>query len=429
MVGCLAACLAVPLPGWTQPADIPLRLTLSEALRLAMERNPSLDVARKELAVADTGILSAQQRPNPVASFSSEGYNGDPAGAGFFNKQELFFQVTQEFELGGQRRLRTAGARSAVDAQHAALDDRVRQLRLDVQRAYLQLALAREEGAAARTTLDEVDKVIALNRSRFKQGEISGGELRRLEVERLKFTDDQLNADLAQRNARSALLALMGSPRLDLQIEAIDGLGAGDRPGAASDAKAPSPSAGLDLATAFASALSGRPDILSARAEQQRARTELDLQKAERTPSLTVGAGVKRDFGANGLLWSAEMPLPLFNHNAGGIARADAEGRLADSRLRELESRVSLEVQQAANLVDVARQRVTYLENDYLTRAKEARDAVLSAYRLGEGALLDYLDAQRAYRDVQRAYNRALFEYRLSRFQFDAVIGIGGSHS
>ncbi len=65
------------------------------------------------------------------------------------------------------------------------------------------------------------------------------------------------------------------------------------------------------------------------------------------------------------------------------------------------------------------------IERDYLQKAREARDAVLAAYRTGEGDLLDYLDAQRAYSDVQRIYNRALFDHRLSLLQLDAAVGAG----
>ncbi len=50
---------------------------------------------------------------------------------------------------------------------------------------------------------------------------------------------------------------------------------------------------------------------------------------------------------------------------------------------------------------------------------------VLAAYRAGEADLLDYLDAQRAYREVQRTYNRALFDHRLSLLGLEAAVGAG----
>ena len=62
---------------------------------------------------------------------------------------------------------------------------------------------------------------------RLEQGEISGGEMRRLQVERLRFMDDVFNVELAERNARSALLALMNAPRLDIAFQPTEPLGPG----------------------------------------------------------------------------------------------------------------------------------------------------------------------------------------------------------
>jgi outer membrane protein, heavy metal efflux system len=417
-VMCLAACLAGGRVS-AQTADVPTRLSLADAVRLAVERNPSLDAARQQQGAAEADIAAAGRWINPVTTFNSEGYNGDPPGAGFFNQQELTLRVDQEFELGGRRRLRSSAATSAAATGRRTIDDQVRQLRFEVQQAYFQLVLARLDADFARTTLEEIDKVIAINRARYKQGEVSGSELRRLEVERLRFSNDALQADLATRNSRSQLLALMGAPRLDLPVEPTDTLNVPPQAAAAAGA----PAGPIDPAGLIAKALAARPDLEAARQDQARAKAEIDLQHALKTPNLSVGAGYKRDFGANGLVWGVSMAVPLFDRNAPGIARAEAERRASDSRARARAVAVSLEVQQAADLVDISRERVSIIERDYLTTAREARDAVLAAYRAGEAELLDYLDAQRAYRDVQRAYSRSLFDYRLSLFQLDAAIG------
>jgi outer membrane protein, heavy metal efflux system len=408
---CLAGCLMGGRAA-AQAADIPLRLSLAEAVRLAVERSPSLDVARQQATATGTDVQAAGRWPNPVARVRSEGYNGEPSGAGFFDQQEWTFDVEQEFDLAGKRGHRTAVATASVAGARLAVDEQARQLRVDVQRAYFQLVLARLDADLARASLDEIDKVIAVNRSRYQQGEVSGAELRRLEVERLRFSEDAFQADLATRNSRSLLLALMGAPRLDLAIEPIDGLAAPPGPGVTADA-----------AALVARALAARPDVAAARQDQARAVAEADLQRALKTPNLSVAAGMKRDFGANGLAWGVTIPLPLLDRNGPGIARADAERRVADGRARALEVTVWLEVQQALNLLEVNRQRVLLVERDYLAKAREARDSVLAAYRSGESGLLDYLDAQRVYRDVQRAYNRALLDYRLSLVQLDAAAG------
>jgi len=413
VVICLAGSL-VAVGASAQPPDVPLRLSLTEAVRLAVERSPSLDAARQSAVAAQTDIAAAKRWANPVARFSSEGYNGDPAGAGFFSQQELVLDLEQEFDLAGKRGHRAAVATAAAASAGFSVDDQARQLRADVRRAYFQLVLARLDAELARASLEEIDKVIAVNRSRYQQGEVSGSELRRLEVERLRFSEDAFQADLATRNSRTLLLALMGSPRLDLAVEPSDTL---QVPPSKAE---PGPA---DAAALVARAVAARPDVAAARKDRERAEAEAALQRALKTPNLSVSGGMRRDFGVNGLAWGVSMPVPLFDRNAPGIARADAERRAADSRARAMELAVSLEVQQALNLVDVNRQRVQLVERDYLAKAREARDSVLAAYRAGESELLDYLDAQRVYRDVQRAYNRALLDYRLSLFQLDAAAG------
>lgn len=414
---CLAGCLAGGAAA-AQTADIPSRLSLSEAIGLAEARNPALEAARQQVALAGADAASARRWLNPVAGLLSEGYHGSAGGPSFLDQQEWSLQVGQEFELGAKRRLRARAADAATGRTRSTLDDQVRQLRLGVQRAYFQLVLARFDADLAKASLAEIDEVIAVNRSRYQQGEVSGGELRRLEVERLRFSDDALQASLGIRNSRAALLALMGAPRLDLPIEPVETLEipAADR--------APFTKWTGDAAALLGQALATRPDLAAARKDQERTGAELGLQRALVTPNLTLTGGYKRDFGTSGAIFGFSLPLPLFDRNAPGIARAEAEGRLAGSQLRATELAVSLDVQQAINLVDVSRERVTSIERDYLQKAREARDAVLAAYKAGESQLLDYLDAQRAYREVQRSYGRALFDYRLSLCELDAAVGV-----
>ena len=416
--GLITSCLAVvglwPAPLPAQEPDIPARLSFDAAVRLVEQRHPALAAGREHLAIADATSAAARVRPNPVFDASSEGLRPWSAGGGSaFDAQELILQVGQEIELGGRRRLRTAAADAAASAARASLTDRRRRLRAETGQAYFLLVLARSEVETATTALADVDKVIALNRARYQQGEISGGELRRLEVERMRFTDDVLGAQLSERNARSSLLALLGSTRLDQPLEPTDQVA--PRPGLAR--------VNLDRATLVALALANRPDLVGARQDAARAGSEVRLQQALRTPNLTIGAGFRRDFGENGVILSASVPLPVFDRNAAGIARAEAERRLAESGITQVERDILLEVQQAINLADTSRSRLDQLESEYLQKAREARDSALSAYRSGAADLIDYLDAQRAYREVQRAHRRAEFDYRASLLQLEAAVG------
>lgn len=450
---------------------IPETLTLPEALRLARLRNPSLEASRADADAVSADRLTAALRPNPALTVESSGYPLFSSNRpGFWGGQETTVRIDQELETGGRRRLRTEVAVASADIARLDYQNRAREVALLIKRAYFAAVLAQTDRGVAQTTLAEIDKVIALNRARFEQGEISGAELRRLQVERLRFVDDVSNAELALKNARSTLLALLNAPRLDDAVALTEPLAAPPADGppvegstaiqsttpppaslvdaraaAPATAAAPrattpqvSPTPAPQDATALAipsaaadglvdTALNQRPDAQAARRDQARAETSTRLQQALRRPNITVGAGYLRDRRAgsngNGIIVGATLPLPLFNRNQGGIARAEAERRAADARADAVSAGVRLDLQQALDAVATSRARVRYIEREYLTTAREARDIVFESYRVGAADLIDYLDAQRAFRDTLRTYNRALFDERVSLFALAAATG------
>lgn len=401
---------------------IPERLTVQEAVDLAVARNPAMRAARAGVDAAAGDRLAASRRPNPTLSVDSAGYPAfASARPGYWGNQEFTLRFDQELEMSARRRLRTEVAESGRAVAQLDVQDRARQTGLDVRRAYLAAVLAQVDRGVAQASLDEIDRVIALNRARLQLGEISGAELRRLQVERLRFLEDVFAADLALKNARAALLALLNAPRLDQPLELTDGLKASAAEGLDALTAAAADAAGTR--GLLARALEVRPDVLAARREQAQAETSTRLQRALRTPNVTVGGGYQNNFGSDSVVFGVTVPLPFFNQNQGGIARADAERRTADARADATATVVRLDVQRALNAVDTNRARVEYIEREYLKNAQESRDIVLESYRLGVAGLIDFLDAQRAFRDTQRTYNRALFDQRVSLFDLAAAIG------
>lgn len=394
--------------------QVPDILTLADAVRIAEERNPELQAARNGVEAAQADKTTAGTRPNPAFTFESEGRSifRSPISDG----HEYSARVDQDLFFGSRRRLQIQGAETGILVAEAHVNDVRRRVLADVRRAYLQAVLAKADQDVAKGSLDEIDRVITLNRARFDQGAISGVEFRRLQVERLRFADDVFAAELALRNARSALLALLNMPALNQPFELAEPL---------------VPQAGvltiagpvLDPLALTARARTARPDVAAAAGEVARATTMTRLQRALRTPFPTVGGGYKHNGGDDALVFGVTVPLPLFNRNAGPIARAEAERRLAENRALSVQQGVNLDVQQAVNAVEVSRSRVDYIERDALKNAVETRDIILASYRAGAINLIDYLDAQRAYRDTVRSYNRAVFDYRISLFQLDTAVG------
>ncbi len=438
------ACLAIAsvvANARAQDAVVPSRLSLAEAVRLARDRNPAIAIARQQVTVAEAGRVDARLRPNPALSVDTERYASGSASAatpGDGNNQ-ITVRLDQEIETAGRRRLRVETANAGIDMARAALADAQRRLDFTVRQAYFQVILANADLDSSTKTLAEIDQLIVINRARLQQGEISGVELRRLQVERLRFADDRSSADLALRNARSALLAVLGLADLGQPFDVTDTLAPPpDTPPGPPPGPPPAPPTGptltaaglidpsagrLDVAALQARALDARQDVLAARTDVLRADTQTRLQRALRSPTITVGGGYTRTAGMSGFVAGVTVPLPFSNRNQGGVMRAAAERAIAESQRTLTETAVRLDVQQAVNAVEVARARATAIQQEYLPNARQALDTVLATYRVGTTDLIDLLDAQRAFRETQRTYHRALFDWHLSVFQLDAALG------
>ncbi len=402
-----------------QEPDIPAVLTLDTALSLAIERNSMLAAAKSEIQSAQGDKLAAGKRLNPVFSLQFEDLPIRTQPGSFFNVQEITSRVDYEIERGGRRRLRTEAADFSVETQTLAYEDQARLLRLQVQTAFYQIILAKANLDTSKSILAQIEQMIAINRVRFDQGDISALELNRIELETLRFQEDAFQAELALRNAKSLLLALIGAPDLSRNIDALGALPVNEQlhePGL------PPRAAAGEL---IRLALEQRPDLAARIQERKRAETEILLQRALRSPNITIGGGYKRNMNENSVVFGIAFPLNIFDRNEGAILRADAEQSHAMSQVALLQKEIQLDVMKSLNAVDINHQRVEYIKTRQLKRAEEARQVTLESYSLGGSTLLDFLDAQRTYRDTLRALNQALFDERISLYALSCSIALG----
>jgi cobalt-zinc-cadmium efflux system outer membrane protein len=415
-------CLVVVLSALciqAQESDIPSRLTLEDAIRLAVTRNPSLAAAKNEVQALEGDTVAASKRLNPAVSLQAEDFPIRANPGPFFSTQEIILRFDYEIERGGRRQLRTEVARQALEAQRLAYQDRIRLMQLEVRRAFSRAILAKSNLEASRSILEQAERMNALNRVRFTQGDISALELNRIEVEKLRFQDDVFQADLMLRNAKSSLLALLNAPDLSRDVDLIGTLPISEQ---ASEPGLP-PRAPLNELLRIA--LERRPDMASRLQEKKRTDTETLLQRAIRSPNITVGGGYKRNVIDNSLVFGVTIPLKVFNRNEGEILRADAGRMRAANLVAAVRKEIELDVQQAYNAVEVNRQRVQYIRTQHMKKAEEASRVTLASYNLGGATLIDYLDAQRTYRDALRIYNQALFDERISLYELANSIGLG----
>jgi cobalt-zinc-cadmium efflux system outer membrane protein len=394
---------------WAQH-DLPEKLTLPEAVDYARQHSPLLQAAREDVRAAEGSEMTAGLRPNPTFNLNSESYPlYEPAPGPFFNRQELVLTVEQPIEIGGKRRWRQRVASAFRESVGAEADNAYRLVTLRVQQAYASVLLAQADLETAQQLLADYDKLLAVNKIRFEKGETSGSELRRAEVERLRFLDDVLLSETNLRNAKAALLAAIGYPTPQRVFETADSI------------EVRRVEQTLEQLTE--DALRARADMMAQLLRVSQAENGRSLQKANALPTPSPFFGYKRDFGMNTLALGIRLPLPLFNRNQGEVARAEAEMRGEQFRLLMTEQRIRQEVTEAFNNFGTQERRLREIEGFYLQRARESRDIAAESYRLGGVDLLSLLDAQRSYREIVRTYNRVRYGAVIARFELEASVG------
>jgi cobalt-zinc-cadmium efflux system outer membrane protein len=164
-------------------------------------------------------------------------------------------------------------------------------------------------------------------------------------------------------------------------------------------------------------------DQRAAEAARQKAGADDALARANAwwdvTPQIEdqyIGADNTIGFGIS-------LPLRIFDRNQGEIARTRAEAQRVDAAREAVAVQVLSEADTALAALRSERQKVNRLRDVYLPKARQARDTVEFAYRRGAINLLDFLEAQRAYRDTTSEYVRSLGGGRTSFYQLEAAVG------
>jgi cobalt-zinc-cadmium efflux system outer membrane protein len=391
-------------------------LTIAQAVDEAVQHNLALIAERANLSVADTQMLTARLRPNPVASFSAD--HLDLLGTGFDEANnggppEVAFRVDLPIERGAKRERRIDLASASKALAEAQFADAVRTLRADVTLACIDVLAARATRALVADNLRAFEDLARVNRARVAAGSLAPVESTRSEVARLQFRSTAVRAELDLATALARLRTLIGRPAAD-PIDIADDL-------RVPAARAP------DVAAVQQLAIATRPDLRSLELGQARSVADLRLQESIGRIDYTVGAEYRRQQGisgrSNSLGFFVTAPLPLLSRNQGEIARAGAEHDQLSRQAAAVRAQILSDVDITYREFTTNRDLVAAIEHDLIQPATSARDISTYTYRAGGSSLLELLDAQRAFNDTMQSYLDAQAGLRRAVARLNAAVG------
>ena len=373
-------------------------ITLSDAVSIFLKQNFHLIAARYDIDTAEAEKLTARLRPNPDISV---GFSGLPLNlsGNLLTEQQYTYSIAQSFELGGKRAKRIDVANANTDVARAQFEMAVWQLTNDLKKKFYAvilnqalLNLAKENEATFAETVKHTEELV-------KAGEISGLDLTRLEVEKLKFDTDLANAERDYEVALRDLRVTLGG---DYRLMDIDAAGSLDPQ-----------TYDFTFADLRDKALAARPDLKAAKLSESAADASINLQDAQRIPDMSLAAGLTQvPEGSSNFTFGIGISLPIHNRNQGERAKARIDKERAQNQERLITNQIISDVDKTLIAFQLQKRRVDLYRTGVLTKVNDIQNLTEYSLKAGESSILDLLDAIRTRRDTLAAFYQTLFDYQ-----------------
>ena len=381
--------------------------------------NPTLKAAQLNTDESRAAEITAYLRPNPeftgtldqlnpFATFSSP-VSGNSVYRPFANTLP-YGSVSYLHERQHKRELRLESAQKSTDIAASSYSDQDRTLLFNLRNAFVQTLQAKVVQQNARQNLDYWDRELAVNRNRSQAGDLAQVDLDRLELQRVQFQSDLETATVNLRTAKIQLLTLLNDRT---PIEQFDVTGPFDFVDHL-----------MPLEEFRNVALQARPDLKAAVQSVELAKTNHQLAVANGSTDPTFSMDFARNppipvyFGL-----SVSIPLRIFDRNQGEKARTQIDIGRSESLRDAAQAQVFGDVDSAYVTLVSALNLLRPYRDKYLKLAEDSRNRISFSYQNGGASLLDYLDAEKAYRDTRLAYLNLIGSYLTAAAQMNMAVG------
>jgi cobalt-zinc-cadmium efflux system outer membrane protein len=395
-------------------AQAKIRVSLDEAIGLAVAHNPSLQATRTQIPQSQAEEITANLRPNPVLSWDTQFipiFNPSQISADYFDTQAQFdLGLGYLLERGKKRQHRLEAARNQTAVTVTQVSDAERTLTFNVAQQFINVLLAKSNLEFANEALTSYQQTVNISEERYRAGDISEGDYLKIKLQLLQFQTDVSSAMLARTQALATLRQNLGYDSVAQDFDVVGELEYKPLKLNADDLKA--------------TALRSRPDVVAAQKGVTLAQSQHTLELANGKRDLNTSFNYSHVAGLNTGAFFFNMEIPIFNRNQGEIARTQYAIAQSQSSAKAAEEGALTDVTNAYEGVHNADEVLRLYTSGYLDQAKDSRDISEYAYKSGAASLLDLLDAERSYRSIQLSYRQSLANYMVALEQLRQAVGV-----
>ena len=457
----------------TALSAVEIKLTVDEAVSLALENNLNLKLQKNEVAMGqgaeliekgvfealfEAGVFSQEQRMISLITGGEEKEKGSLWNAAIKKKletgteigfswenelagtdstmvvlDELYssafsLSISQPLLKGNSRAVQTAGVRSAEKYTEAAAylgEDQAAELAAQVKNAYWDLVFARQDIEVKELSLKLARNLHEETRIKIESGVLAEVEIYQPDSEIARREETLIASEGNIANAEDNLKLLLNSEQWQASIIP------GDTPAVKSEKP--------DLGVTLENVLTNRPDIRASELLVDRAEILVDKAEDDLKPSLSLSgaAGMKGEgdsynnsledsFSDPEFNWQVGLILqvPLGNRTSrGALARERAKLMSARQRSELLRQEATRSAREAVRSVNLALKTIEATRKTSLAFRKRL-EAEQAKFKVGLATANDVLEFQDSYAQALISEKRAVIDLAKARAELDRVQGV-----
>lgn len=386
--------------------------TLAQAEIQALEANPEIQLAARQLGIAQARVPAAGALDDP--GFMYRGWGVPLRQPWDLNQGQNMFMITQALPGLGKRGLRSVQAKDEVAAAKAMLENKRLEVLAKVRRAYNELLLNRDELRIHDEQVAIARQGLEAARIKYSVGNVPQQDVLKAQIALTRLADHLIMLRQAGQLAEATLDTLMGrDPAAPIGVT-----------GQYQPAEGLPPLAELEQL-----AVAHHPQLSAATALVNRDESGLKLTQKSYSPDYSVSAGYMLMPGVspvrNTYMAEFSVNLPWLNRR-----RHDSEIQQAKASLEAAQAEYELEksalfqqIQEALVRAQAAHELLTLYGQTLRPQAQSTLRSTVAAYENNRTDFLNLLDSQNEMLDVETSYVSAASEFESRLVDLELAIG------
>lgn len=406
---------------------MPQSLDLASSLRIAVENNHDIRLAKQRLEEQNGLIMEVRARALPDLTVNGrylELDEGLSEGNQFFppstTQWSLALNVRQTLYAGG-------GVRAALNVQQLVEESAILELEgvvddvlLATRQGYYDALLAREEIEVQEENVELLEELLANEKERFEVG--SGSKY------------DVLRAEVELANARPSLIQARSDYRLALEVlRQLMGVSGTRTEGFELNGELPYSPKNYELVDALREAVTSRSEVLQLEKIHEGRKEGVVIARSGYRPEVSLIGSYQFDKSSysssfddslDGWTAGVEVRVPIFDgmKTKGQVAQAKSQEQQAALEVEKLKLAVEVEVRRAFSDLQTAKE-LAEASIKVVGQAEEALRLVDVAYGAGDSSQLDLLQARVSLTEARLNQAQAFYRYALADAQMRRAIG------